>query len=109
MTDERDDKPRLKDFERRLEAARKSSQPDSSTTPRSREFGVAYRVFIEMAAGVAVGGGLGWLLDGWLDSKPWATVAGGALGFAAGISNALRAARRLSAEAERRDRNDGAD
>lgn len=110
MTVERDDDKRdLQDLGRRLAAARKTSQPDSSTTARSRDFGVAYRVFIEMAAGVAVGGGLGWFLDGWLGTRPWLMVALCALGFAAGISNALRAARQLANEAERRDQAGGKD
>jgi len=38
---------------------------------------------------IVVGGGLGFLLDRWLHTKPWLMIVGGALGFAAGLRDML--------------------
>ncbi|MBM3518791.1 MAG: AtpZ/AtpI family protein [Alphaproteobacteria bacterium] len=53
-----------------------------------------------MAAGLAAGAVLGWVLDSWLGTKPWLLVAGFFLGGAAGILNVYRTARRMNADAE---------
>ena len=50
-----------------------------------------------MAAALAVGGGIGWLLDEWLGTRPWLFVVFIFVGIAAGILNAFRAAERLGA------------
>lgn len=106
----RDDERRssLEEFGERLRSARAHGTPHQPPEPQSRQFGVAYRVLVEMVAGVVVGGILGWLLDYWLGTRPWLLVATIVLGFAAGMSNAYRTTRRIAAEAERRARRDEA-
>ncbi len=53
------------------------------------------RIGTELLAAVAVGGGLGWVVDTYLfASTPWGLVIGLVLGTAAGVRNAYRAAQR---------------
>lgn len=59
--------------------------------------GLAFRIGIEMVAAVAVGAGMGWLLDRWLGTKPWLMVVFFFLGAAAGLLNVYRATGRLAA------------
>ncbi|MBT3170780.1 MAG: AtpZ/AtpI family protein [Rhodospirillaceae bacterium] len=61
-------------------------------------FGQSMHLGIEMAATLVVGGGVGWYLDQWLDTKPWLLIVFLFLGIGAGLSNAFRLARRYSAE-----------
>jgi ATP synthase protein I len=51
-----------------------------------------FRLSTELVAGVAVGAGLGWLLDKWLGTTPWGMIVLLMFGFAAGILNVMRAA-----------------
>ncbi len=100
-----DDKPRpsLEDLDSRLRKARGEDQPgDRGRLPGTR-LGQALHLAIEMAAALAVGGGLGWLLDDWLGTKPWLFVVFIFVGIAAGILNAFRAARRMGATPLSRD------
>ncbi len=45
-----------------------------------------------MIAGIAVGGGAGWLFDEWLDTSPALLIICVGLGFAAGLRNVFRTA-----------------
>ncbi len=56
-----------------------------------------------MIAGIAVGGGAGWLLDDWLDTSPALLLVCVVLGFAAGLRNVFRTVHRLGASDQ--DRN----
>lgn len=40
---------------------------------------------MELLAGILVWGGVGWLVDGWLGTRPWLFVVGTLLGFGAGL------------------------
>ena len=96
--------PSLDEFGERLRKAQETRNPHGQSRPpasQSRQFGVAYRVLVEMVAGVLVGGGLGWLFDHWLGTRPWFLMAMIVLGFAAGMSNAYRVTRQYAAQAER--------
>jgi ATP synthase protein I len=64
-----------------------------------RQTSVAYRVMVDMIAGLLVGGFLGYWLDRWLGWTPWSLVIGLILGFIAGVNNAWRAIRDFSKEA----------
>jgi ATP synthase protein I len=98
--------PSLDELGERLRKAQETRNPPPGRTPepQSRQFGVAYRILVEMLAGVLVGGGLGWLLDQWLGTRPWFLMAMIVLGFAAGMSNAYRVTRQYAAQAERESR-----
>ncbi len=64
-----------------------------SNDPFYAGLGQAVRIGTELLASLVVGGGLGWAADTYLlDSGPWGLVIGLAVGAAAGIRNAMRAA-----------------
>lgn len=60
--------------------------------PPKSALGLAFRVGIELVSAVAVGLGIGWLLDQWLDTKPWLMLVFIILGGCAGILNVYRMA-----------------
>lgn len=83
----------LKDFEQRLEKsleARKS--PASEAATEGSAAGLALRVITELAVGIAVTMGLGWMADRYFGTAPWIMLALMPLGFAAGIMNVMRLA-----------------
>jgi ATP synthase protein I len=57
--------------------------------------GRASVIGLHMISGVAVGCGLGWLLDFWLDARPWFFFLFFALGVAAGFRNVWLDTRRI--------------
>jgi ATP synthase protein I len=102
---EKDSPNSLSALDARLKAARKELEPDAAPVVTSqRNLGLAYRVAIEMAAGLAVGAGIGWALDQWFGTKPVLMVVMTFMGFAAGMMNAYRTSRRIAADAEAMDR-----
>ena len=101
--DEADRPPSLDQLEKRIEAARErnrahgrgATDKDGEAGPgRSQASGLAlaWRIISELVAGVAVGVGIGWLLDRWLDTRPWLMVTFLFLGMAAGCYNVFRVA-----------------
>ena len=67
---------------------------------RGRAFGEAFKIVGELIVGVVVGGGIGWFVDRQLGTTPWLLILFLILGFAAGLSNVIRTARRMQAQAE---------
>lgn len=55
-------------------------------------FGQALKMSSEFIAGIAVGAGLGWLIDRLAGTSPWGLIVFLLLGFAAGVLNVLRSA-----------------
>ncbi len=49
---------------------------------------------LELAAGIGLFAGLGYLIDRWLNLLPWGTVAGAVLGMVAGMYLLIKAAQR---------------
>ncbi len=49
----------------------------------------------EFIVAVMLFAGIGWLLDRWLETLPWLTVAGAGLGFIIGMYTLLKMARRM--------------
>ena len=68
------------------------NQPGPEKSKKGGALGLAFRVSVEIVSAVAIGVGVGWLLDGWLGTKPWLLVVFIVLGFAAGILNVYRLA-----------------
>lgn len=92
---EHDPRPSLEDLDARLRKARgdisEDGESNGSGTPPSG-IGMAFRVGTELVAGVAVGTGIGWLLDQWLGTRPWLMVVFFFIGAAAGMLNVYRTA-----------------
>jgi ATP synthase protein I len=104
-----DDKPppSLEELDSRLKKIQEKRQrPEGLGMPPTRT-GQSLHLGIEMAATLAVGGGVGWFLDRWLDTTPWLLIVFLFLGIGAGLSNAFRLASKYGAELERRERNKG--
>jgi ATP synthase protein I len=98
---EHDKLPSIEEFDARLRAAKavetkdRGAGPDGTSSRRSSSMGLAFRFSIELVSAVAVGGGIGYVIDYWLGSKPWAMVVMLFLGGAAGVLNVYRAAKGL--------------
>ena len=81
----------------------KNTEPDSRDFWRDMDSGWAMTV--ELLTATAVWGGIGWLLDRWLGTDPWALVGGIVLGFALGMYLVfLRADEQGKAEEAKRPR-----
>ncbi|MGH6952806.1 MAG: AtpZ/AtpI family protein [Alphaproteobacteria bacterium] len=62
---------------------------------------MAFRIAVELVAGLAVGVAIGWVLDRWLGTGPWLLVLFFFLGAAAGVLNVYRSAKALGLSDER--------
>ena len=58
--------------------------------------GQAMKLSSEFIAGVAVGAGIGWLIDSMAGTSPWGLIVFLLLGFAAGVLNVLRSVGRVA-------------
>jgi ATP synthase protein I len=81
-----------------LDAHRKKPAPgdgerESAASARGwgRAMSLGFRVVTELVAGIVVGGGLGYLLDKWLGTKPFLLILLLILGAAGGFWNIIRA------------------
>lgn len=74
------------------EKSRKGEAPANDGAGIGNGMGAGMRVVGELVAGVVVGGGLGWLLDRWFDTKPLWMIILGCLGLIGGFWNTVRAA-----------------
>lgn len=95
---DRDSPPSLDDLDARLKKVRgaeservRRSEMLSPNLPGSA-MGLAFRVGVELVAGVAVGAAIGYGLDYWLGTKPWLMIVFFFLGAAGGMMNVYRAA-----------------
>ena len=100
--------PSLEDLDTRLKKLQEERQRSKSLGMPPTRTGQSLHLGIEMAATLAVGGGIGWFLDRWLDTSPWLLIVFLLLGIGAGLSNAFRLARRYGDELARRERESGA-
>lgn len=90
-----DDKPTpsLEDLDAKLRKVRARHAEEPEQTGRQAigpGLGFALRIGVELVAALAVGVGIGVLLDYWLDTKPWFMVVFFFLGSAAGFLNVYR-------------------
>jgi ATP synthase protein I len=88
------------DLGERLKAARAAQAEREGKRPelaveRSR-YGAAWRLSVELVAGLVVGAGIGWLLDSLFGTKPWLTIVFFFLGAGAGIRGVYRAAQEMN-------------
>jgi ATP synthase protein I len=95
-------KARAGEIDRRLDEARARITPKPAVDPRARgqAMGQGLKIAVDLVVGVAFGGFAGWWLDRYLGTAPWLMVLLLILGFAAGMMNVIRTARRMQAQAE---------
>lgn len=86
----------LEDLDARLKKARGHASDrrgdDDSSSPQQSGMGTALKIGVELVASVAVGVGIGYLLDQAAGTTPWGMVVFFFIGAAAGIRNAYRVA-----------------
>jgi ATP synthase protein I len=93
--------PRLDDLESRLRSARErldrgSGKPRAALRQgESGGMAAGFRIAVEMIAALAVGVGIGLLLDRWLGTSPWMLILFFILGTGAAFLNLMRVAREL--------------
>jgi ATP synthase protein I len=108
VTDDRDQRQALDALEARIRAARgprgglhagsegedRAGAADDGPG-RGAGIGLGMRIGVEMVATLAVGGGIGYMLDRWLETAPLFMVVFLFLGGAAGVSNVYRVVKGL--------------
>ncbi|MDM7945184.1 AtpZ/AtpI family protein [Oceanibaculum nanhaiense] len=95
LTDREPEKTSLRDIAERLNKARGTQDGKMERSGGfgglNSSLGTGLRIGVEMVSALAVGLGIGWLLDAWLDTKPWLMVVFFFLGAGAGVMNVYRA------------------
>ena len=107
MTDP-EQKQRLEQLEARIAAAKKAQEPGPRVDEHYSQAQLAWRMVIELVAGLGIGFGIGYGLDVLFGTLPVFMVLFVMLGLAAGVKTMLRSAkeiqdRKLAQEAEERD------
>jgi ATP synthase protein I len=93
-----------KKFAERLQALRsevkqENGQVGGRGTPQTPA-GWAFRLSVELVAGLIVGGIIGWALDRWLGTNPLMLIIFFLLGAVAGIYNVIRSAMQMNRAAQ---------
>ena len=97
------DEDRMRALEERIEAAKSRSEPPRKPTEEHySQAQLAWRMVIELVAGVAIGLGMGYGMDWLLDTGPWLMIIFLILGFIAGVKTMVRSAKEIQADAETR-------
>ena len=105
---------RLDTLEKKLSASRQRNRPDDNQgRANANMLGLAWRLTVEMLAGIGVGGFIGWWIDKVLGTEPIFMLLLLVLGMGAGLMNSVRtiaemrrkqdeldAARKISAAAD---------
>ena len=88
------------DFKTRLKIAKSKikKQVEEDKEKKGLFMGSAFKLGTELVAAVAVGTIIGFILDGWFDTKPWLIIIFFFLGAAAGMLNVIKAANRMQKE-----------
>jgi ATP synthase protein I len=108
MSEPRDDKRPVSrptsvtgDLEARIARAQARSPAQAAAEQRRQSdmsgLSRGFRLASEFAAAIIVGAGLGYLIDSFLPTRPWAMVVLLLLGFAAGVLNVVRATKEMNA------------
>jgi ATP synthase protein I len=87
----------LDDLEKKIQQA-KADNNDELTPEQKRNaenMSVGIRAGAELVSAIAGGALIGWLLDGWLDTKPWFLIVMLLLGVTTGFVNVYRISQNL--------------
>ena len=110
---EQDPHKSLQEFDERLRRLREEVDPapgPSAVNQPMAGLGIAWTITAHLVTGLAMGAGIGYLLDDWWGSRPAMMIVFFFLGGAAGIRNAIRTAQtldRTAAAAPARSRHKG--
>ncbi|MBF9058376.1 F0F1 ATP synthase subunit I [Rhodobacterales bacterium HKCCSP123] len=91
MSGPRDDE-RLKALEARIAAAKKAQEPKPHMEEHYSQAQLAWRMVVELVAGLGIGFGIGYGLDTVLGTRPWLMMIFTILGFIAGVKTMIRSA-----------------
>ncbi|PWK60834.1 AtpZ/AtpI family protein [Roseicyclus mahoneyensis] len=83
---------RLKALEARIAAARQGQTQKPHTEEHYSQAHLAWRMVIELVAGLGIGFGIGYGLDALLGTSPWMMMVFAVLGFIAGVKTMIRSA-----------------
>ena len=88
---------KIKEIATRLEIAKKSikNMRNNNQGSNAASLGKALKISTELVAAVVVGSIIGFLLDGWFDTKPLLTICFFFMGVAAGILNVFKSAKKM--------------
>ncbi len=92
VENEQDLSDRLHSLNERLEKKEKSKPVTRSTSSNSAGYANAMRLSSEFIAAILVGTAIGYTIDYFAGTLPWAMIFFLLLGFAAGVLNVMRAA-----------------
>ena len=90
MASKKHERDRLEALEKKLSASRQRHQPDEQRRANANMMGLAWRLTIEMLAGIGVGGFIGWWMDKVLGTEPIFMLILLVLGMGAGLMNSVR-------------------
>ena len=88
---------KIKHITTRLEIAKKNIENIEKKNQGSNaaSLGKALKISTELVAAVVVGSIIGFILDGWFDTKPLLTICFFFMGVAAGMLNVFRSAKKM--------------
>ena len=93
------DSDRLRDLEARIAAAKGPEKKDHMEEHYSQAQ-LAWRMVIEMVAGLGIGFAIGYSLDALLGTQPWLMVVFTLLGFVAGVKTMIASAREVQGKVD---------
>lgn len=96
--EDRDRKARLEALEAKLAEKRVVEAPVRHQDTHYSQAQMAWRMVIELVAGLLIGFGMGYGLDALFGTQPWLMIVFTLLGFAAGINVVLRTAKELNVD-----------
>jgi ATP synthase protein I len=89
------DRARLQALEKRIDGARKAVTPKAHQEEHYSQANLAWRMVIELVAGLAIGFGIGYGLDTLMGTMPLFLLLFIGFGFAAGIKTMLKSAKEV--------------
>ena len=99
------DEDRMRALEARSAAAKSRAEPPRKHMDEHySQAQLAWRMVIELVAGVAIGFGIGYGLDWLLNTGPWLMIVFLMLGFIAGVKTMVRSAKEVQEAAEVREK-----
>ena len=99
MTDQDDQKARLEALERRLAEKRADMEPKHHMEEHYSQAQHAWRMVVELVAGLGIGFAIGYGLDAVFGTNPFLMIIFTLLGFVAGVKTVIRTAQELQTKA----------